>query len=81
MAGAISLAIAYGMDIQPSDDPYIELAEKAHEGLMQAALPGSFLVDTLPFCELTFPTSCSSVSASPFSQPVAVHSFTSALLQ
>lgn len=49
MSGRIIIAIAYGIDVQSSDDPYIELAEKAISGMVQAAVPGTFLVDTFPF--------------------------------
>ncbi|KAL0958150.1 hypothetical protein HGRIS_000317 [Hohenbuehelia grisea] len=49
MAGAIVLGIAYGLDIQAADDPYIRLAEAAQHPLMIAAVPGAFLVDTIPW--------------------------------
>jgi hypothetical protein len=50
-AGSIILKIAYGIDVQPSNDPNIEIAEKAIDGLAHALKPGSFIVDIFPFCE------------------------------
>ena len=49
MAGSLILKITYGLDIQSADDPYIALVEESVEAAVQAANPGSFLVDTLPF--------------------------------
>jgi len=48
MAGAITIAIAYGLEIQAEDDPYIEIAEQALIGLAASAAPGAFLVDSIP---------------------------------
>ncbi|EAU86764.1 cytochrome P450 [Coprinopsis cinerea okayama7 len=49
MVGAITITMAYGLDIRPSNDPYIEIAEQALIGLAAGAAPGAFLVDSLPF--------------------------------
>jgi hypothetical protein len=49
MAGAFILRISYGIEVEPHDDPYIDIAEKALFGINQAAIPGSYLVDALPF--------------------------------
>uniref|UniRef100_A0A0W0FRH2 Putative cytochrome P450 n=1 Tax=Moniliophthora roreri TaxID=221103 RepID=A0A0W0FRH2_MONRR len=46
-AGSIILKLVYGYTLQ-EDDPYIELAAKAMEGLIAAVNHGSFLVDFLP---------------------------------
>lgn len=46
--GGIALSLAYGLQIQPSNDPYIELAEKASASFLEAAVPGAFLVDVFP---------------------------------
>jgi hypothetical protein len=54
MAGATVIAVAYGIDVQSSNDPYIEVSEKALEGLLQAAVPGAFLVDTFPIREFFY---------------------------
>lgn len=50
MAGENILSITYGIDVQPANDPYINLAEKAVFSLVTAAVPGAFLVDSIPFC-------------------------------
>ncbi|KAF4599322.1 hypothetical protein EYR40_006414 [Pleurotus pulmonarius] len=49
MAGAITLGIAYGLDIKPHDDPYVKLSEQGVHALLTSTIPGAFLVDTLPF--------------------------------
>jgi cytochrome P450 len=53
MAGQTIMSIAYGMDVRPHDDPYIAIGETANDVVAQATVPGSYLVDTLPFraCE------------------------------
>lgn len=43
------MSVAYGLDVQPLDDPYIKTAELGVRGLVTAAVPGSFLVDIFPF--------------------------------
>jgi hypothetical protein len=43
------MSIAYGIDVLHKDDPYIETAEKAVAALCIATIPGTFLVDQLPF--------------------------------
>ncbi|KAF7369664.1 Cytochrome P450 [Mycena venus] len=48
MAGTLIMDIAYGIKVLPSDDPYIQLAEKAMHDLSNASIPGAFLVDTFP---------------------------------
>lgn len=40
--------MAYGIDVLPSNDPYINLAERALEGMAAAVRPGAFLVETIP---------------------------------
>lgn len=49
MTGEAIISIAYGLDVQPENDPYIDLAEKANEGPVEAVVPGAFLVDMLSF--------------------------------
>lgn len=41
--------VAYGIKVKASDDPYILNAEEALYGLAEAGIPGTFLVDFLPF--------------------------------
>ena len=49
MAGETIMSIAYGLEVQPDDDPYIKTAEQGVRPLVVAAVPGAFLVDVLPF--------------------------------
>ncbi|EMD37285.1 hypothetical protein CERSUDRAFT_94290 [Gelatoporia subvermispora B] len=48
LVGATIVRMAYGIDAQPEDDPYVRLAEDAIQGPSQAATPGTYLVDTWP---------------------------------
>lgn len=48
MSGETIISIAYGLDAKPKDDPYIQAAEEAVNALLQAAVPGAFLVDSIP---------------------------------
>ncbi|KIM43420.1 hypothetical protein M413DRAFT_18002 [Hebeloma cylindrosporum] len=47
-AAAVIMGITYGIKIANTNDRYIAIAEKALEGMGQAASPGAFLVDLLP---------------------------------
>ncbi|KAJ7148061.1 cytochrome P450 [Mycena crocata] len=49
MAGMVILSTAYGIDVQPEDDPHIDISESALQAMSAAANRGSFLVDSLPF--------------------------------
>jgi hypothetical protein len=44
MAGEIIMSVAYGIDVLPSDDPYVTLAHKAVRTFSIAAVPGVYLV-------------------------------------
>jgi hypothetical protein len=44
MAGEIIMAVAYGIDVLPSDDPYVTLAHKAGQAFSSGAVPGAYLV-------------------------------------
>ena len=46
--GAIFMKISYGIDVQDSDDPHISLTEEAMKGIIEATIPGAFLVDFFP---------------------------------
>ncbi|KAJ7058080.1 cytochrome P450 [Mycena amicta] len=48
MAGGFILDFTYGIQVQDDNDPYLELADKAIEGLAAASLPGAFLVEFIP---------------------------------
>lgn len=51
MTGAITISMAYGIKVQPDNDPYIEIAENALIALAVGAQPGAFLVDSFPVLE------------------------------
>ena len=42
------MKIGYGIAVKESDDPYISIAEEAFQGIVEAGIPGAFLVDLLP---------------------------------
>ena len=48
LSSAIVMNIAYGIDVQEEDDPYLSIAEEALSGLNQAATLGTFWVDLFP---------------------------------
>ncbi|KAG6908817.1 hypothetical protein DXG01_003170 [Tephrocybe rancida] len=48
MAGDTIMAVAYGIDVQPIDDPYVAIAARGVFPLLAAAVPGAFLVDSIP---------------------------------
>ncbi|KAJ7486676.1 cytochrome P450 [Mycena latifolia] len=49
MAGMVILSTAYGIDVQPEDDPHVDISEKALHAMACAGNRGSYLVDSLPF--------------------------------
>ncbi|KAJ7625700.1 cytochrome P450 [Roridomyces roridus] len=48
MAGEISMSFTYGIDVLPSEDPFITLAQRAVHAFAAALVPGLYLVDTFP---------------------------------
>jgi hypothetical protein len=42
------MKIAYGIDVQEFDDPYVSLAEEVLDGMNEASIPGAFWVDLFP---------------------------------
>ena len=48
MMGALSISIAYGIDVNLKNDPNIHYAEEAVKGLAGAANFGAFLVNSIP---------------------------------
>ncbi|KAJ6527868.1 cytochrome P450 [Mycena vulgaris] len=48
VTGAIIMSIAYGLDVKPSDDPYLNAAHAAIRAISAAWVHGRFLVDNLP---------------------------------
>lgn len=49
LAGGTVLSIAYGIQVQDENDPYLEMSRLALQTLNSAAVPGAFLVDSFPF--------------------------------
>ncbi|KAK0232582.1 cytochrome P450 [Armillaria fumosa] len=49
MAARIIMSITYGIDTLPEGDPFVTAAEDALHTIAMAAIPGTFLVDSLPF--------------------------------
>ncbi|KAJ7840998.1 cytochrome P450, partial [Mycena leptocephala] len=47
-ASDIIMSVVYGIEILPSNDPYVSLAYEAVETLSNAGVPGKYLVDSLP---------------------------------
>jgi hypothetical protein len=45
---ATIMKIGYGIAVQETNDPYISVAEEVLDGLTQAGVPGTFLVDLVP---------------------------------
>ncbi|TFK81327.1 cytochrome P450 [Polyporus arcularius HHB13444] len=48
MAGSLILGVAYGIDVQPNNDPYIATAETALHAMSMAGNAGAYLVDYIP---------------------------------
>jgi hypothetical protein len=44
MAGEIIMSVTYGIEVLPSDDPYVTLAHKAVRTFSIASVPGVYLV-------------------------------------
>ncbi|KAJ7917029.1 cytochrome P450 [Mycena leptocephala] len=55
MAGEIIMSVAYGIDVKPANDPYITQADAALHSLVNAAVPGRFLVDSIPLLKYVPP--------------------------
>ncbi|KAG1800179.1 cytochrome P450 [Suillus subaureus] len=48
-AGAIILRISHGYEVKENNDPFVDLADRVIINGSQAASPGAYMVDTLPF--------------------------------
>lgn len=46
--GALIMEMTYGINIATREDKYLQAVEVAMDGLKRAAVPGAFLVDTIP---------------------------------
>ncbi len=42
------ISSAYGIDVKPRDDPFVEMAEKANDTQAKAGNIGSYMMDFLP---------------------------------
>ena len=49
------MSIAYGIEVTDHEDRYIAIAERALEGLSEAAVPGAYMVDQIPLCKKLIP--------------------------
>lgn len=52
--GGTVMKLVYGIDIKDKDDPYVYAAESVLHSLDDAAIPGKFLVDLLPWSECCY---------------------------
>lgn len=50
MAGQTIIKIAYGIDVQPKNDPYIEAAEEALKAFAFGSTTRAGMFDTFPIC-------------------------------
>jgi hypothetical protein len=61
MPGAVILSVAYGMDVESADDPFLSATLDGSRALAAALVPGKFLVEVFsicapPCCELSATT-------------------------
>ena len=46
--GGAALSLAYGIEIEPINDPFIELADQTAKSVAKAGSVGAFLIDLIP---------------------------------
>jgi hypothetical protein len=51
LTGSLALSIAYGVEIETKDNKFFRLYKEMAHGFDRASVPGTFLVDVLPFRE------------------------------
>lgn len=51
LSGRVIMEVAYGIEVQEKNDPWIATAEHALEGATVTGIPGSFMVDIIPICQ------------------------------
>jgi hypothetical protein len=44
MTGGLIMSIAYGIDVLPTNDPYLKSARESMQGLALGGVPGKYLV-------------------------------------
>ena len=65
MAGQIILSVAYGIDVRPEGDPFVEDAENVLQALILGSKPEATLFDTINWCN-NFAAICSYVKIGKF---------------
>lgn len=50
MAGAIILAIAFGVEVKSEDDPHVETAERGLGAVLLGTMPQAAMYDFFPIC-------------------------------
>jgi hypothetical protein len=50
MAGQVIMSIAYGIDAQSENDPYVEGAEKMMKAFAAGSTQEAQLLDAIPWC-------------------------------
>lgn len=43
--------LAYGIDVLPENDLYVELADRTMHSVTRVVVPGTYMVDILPICK------------------------------
>ena len=49
MTGATAISLAYGVDVQDDNDPFVNMSQLAFDTALEASVPGAFLVDVIPW--------------------------------
>ena len=49
MTGATAISLAYGLDVQDVNDPFVNMSQLAFDTALEASVPGAFLVDVIPW--------------------------------
>ena len=49
MTGGVAISLAYGLNVQDNRDPFVEFSQHAFQAVLDATLPGGFLVDVMPW--------------------------------
>ncbi len=52
MAGQVILSVAYGIDVRPEGDPYVEDAENVLRALQIGSTQEAMLFDTITWCNV-----------------------------
>ncbi|KAK7048443.1 cytochrome P450 [Favolaschia claudopus] len=51
LSAGMIMAVVYGYEIEPANDPFVQLAEDGVRAFSDLVQPGAFLVNTLPFLQ------------------------------